>query len=245
MCWSCTNILTGESVTRFIKANLTRVISRVEEIASEMPIKPSFSGLRNVINDLQSASADLDEEKEEAEEDFRDLLRQLPDKHKHCRRHKFRRIAEWIKRLFGVQPRDEHHPGHDFWMDVAFGNAQLQGDTRYHSLARKPSLPQQQSRHHSSGIPIRKFIKAAKRVRNANRKLAAFERGFISEGGIKDREWYKHLGVAPGLWLGKFSYLCHLLFTRIDGLANVNRIRCHYLTWVNGGSLHSQECYIG
>jgi N-acetylated-alpha-linked acidic dipeptidase len=35
-----------------------------------------------------------------------------------------------------------------------------------------------------------------------NRKLISFERGFIDEGGIKDREWYRHLAVAPGKWLG-------------------------------------------
>ncbi|THH33498.1 hypothetical protein EUX98_g710 [Antrodiella citrinella] len=53
-----------------------------------------------------------------------------------------------------------------------------------------------------SGSRLDKFLKAAKRVQKANSKLVAFERGFISEGGIKDREWYKHLGVAPGKWLG-------------------------------------------
>jgi N-acetylated-alpha-linked acidic dipeptidase len=47
-----------------------------------------------------------------------------------------------------------------------------------------------------------KLIKAAKVVRKINKKLASFERGFIHEGGIKDREWYRHLGVAPGKWLG-------------------------------------------
>jgi N-acetylated-alpha-linked acidic dipeptidase len=52
-------------------------------------------------------------------------------------------------------------------------------------------------------FPISIFIRAAKRVVAANRKLIAFERGFISEEGIKDREWYRHLGVAPGKWLGK------------------------------------------
>ena len=46
------------------------------------------------------------------------------------------------------------------------------------------------------------MVKAAKRVQAANAKLVAFERGFISEEGIKDREWYRHLGVAPGKWLG-------------------------------------------
>lgn len=50
-------------------------------------------------------------------------------------------------------------------------------------------------------------LKAAEAVRKANRKLATFEQGFISESGIKDREWYRHLGVAPGKWLGKFACL--------------------------------------
>ena len=59
----------------------------------------------------------------------------------------------------------------------------------------------------SHGIPepVRKFIEAAKRVQRANAKLVAFEKGFISEEGIKDREWYRHLGVAPGKWLGEWS----------------------------------------
>lgn len=52
--------------------------------------------------------------------------------------------------------------------------------------------------------PTKEFVKAAKRVQKANSKLVAFEKGFLHEDGIKDREWYKHLGVAPGKWLGKF-----------------------------------------
>ncbi|KAI9574759.1 hypothetical protein HD554DRAFT_2232863 [Boletus coccyginus] len=51
-------------------------------------------------------------------------------------------------------------------------------------------------------FPRRPLLKAMKRVQVANHKLIAFERGFISKEGIKDREWYKHLGVAPGKWLG-------------------------------------------
>ena len=52
-------------------------------------------------------------------------------------------------------------------------------------------------------FPICDFIRAARRVVSVNRKLIGFERGFISEEGIKDREWYRHLGVAPGKWLGE------------------------------------------
>ena len=47
-------------------------------------------------------------------------------------------------------------------------------------------------------FPSQKFIRVVERVRAVNQKLVAYERGFISEGGIKDREWYKHLVVAPG-----------------------------------------------
>lgn len=63
--------------------------------------------------------------------------------------------------------------------------------------------------YHVLGIsdPIKEFIKAAKRVRAANAKLVAFEKGFLHEDGIKDREWYRHLGVAPGKWLGMSGVL--------------------------------------
>lgn len=55
---------------------------------------------------------------------------------------------------------------------------------------------------HARPGPLGRFVKAAKRVQRANAKLVAFERGFIHEEGIEGREWYRHLGVAPGRWLG-------------------------------------------
>jgi N-acetylated-alpha-linked acidic dipeptidase len=45
-------------------------------------------------------------------------------------------------------------------------------------------------------------MKAVKRVQAVNKKLSSFEGGFISKEGIGGREWYKHLAVAPGKWLG-------------------------------------------
>ncbi|TFK28865.1 Zn-dependent exopeptidase [Coprinopsis marcescibilis] len=51
-------------------------------------------------------------------------------------------------------------------------------------------------------FPFKKLMKIVAKIQKINRKLIAFERGFISKDGIKDREWYKHLGVAPGKWLG-------------------------------------------
>jgi len=54
---------------------------------------------------------------------------------------------------------------------------------------------------------LEEFIRAAKRVAKVNKSLRSFEAGFISDEGIKDREWYRHLGVAPGKWLGRGSFL--------------------------------------
>ena len=79
--------------------------------------------------------------------------------------------------------------GDDTWESVLeYAHATLNDDPEF-----PPWLPG----------PVRRFIEAARRLGRSNKKLIAFERGFISEGGIKDREWYKHLGVAPGKWLGK------------------------------------------
>ena len=51
-------------------------------------------------------------------------------------------------------------------------------------------------------FPLKRLRKLVKKIQVLNRKASAFEKGFISEAGIKDREWYKHLVVAPGKWLG-------------------------------------------
>ncbi|KDN35445.1 hypothetical protein RSAG8_11583, partial [Rhizoctonia solani AG-8 WAC10335] len=39
-------------------------------------------------------------------------------------------------------------------------------------------------------------------IRSINKKLFNFERGFISEAGLPGREWYRHMIVAPGKWIG-------------------------------------------
>jgi len=51
-------------------------------------------------------------------------------------------------------------------------------------------------------LPLKRLRKLVKKIQVLNKKASAFEKGFISEAGIKDREWYKHLVVAPGKWLG-------------------------------------------
>jgi hypothetical protein len=35
-----------------------------------------------------------------------------------------------------------------------------------------------------------------------NMKLVNVEKGFLNEDGLEGRPWFKHVGVAPGLWTG-------------------------------------------
>ncbi|KAK0564707.1 Vacuolar protein sorting-associated protein 70 [Tilletia horrida] len=59
-------------------------------------------------------------------------------------------------------------------------------------------------KHHEAGSLgfFDKIKEVYRLVRSVNKRAQSFERGFISEEGLVGREWYKHLGVAPGRWLG-------------------------------------------
>lgn len=148
-----------------------------------------FSDLKKSIKSLQNASLELDKEKAEAEKVFREHLdkppRHLQDGTPHspaphhyiyCLYHG---TVDFVRALVGIGPRFDQ-PEH---------------------LSMKLTTSEALALHHSH-FPSLDFIKAAKRVARINKKLKFFETGFISEEGIKDREWYKHLGVAPGKWLG-------------------------------------------
>lgn len=162
-----------------------------------------FSSLRKSIRDLQEASAKHDIEKELAEADFEKLLKKLPipgrrgfARNIKRRTGPLRRAADWVKSVFGVPPPNDA----ELHM-LSLRNAESWEEYLEYAVdvvegpdAKDIPLP----------YPIRRFIEAAKRIGRANRRLRDFERGFISEEGIKDREWYKHLGVAPGKWLGTF-----------------------------------------
>jgi N-acetylated-alpha-linked acidic dipeptidase len=152
---------------------------RVEEIVSRTPLDGAIdlSALRNTIRELNAASIELDAEKEAAEKEFTKLLSQLPKfPRRYGRRRGFtRHLVNFIKRVFGVAPHNWHRGGlhipaaWEEYLDAQF--------TTDRSDPESPHLPRMP--------PIFKFIKAAKRVTKANKKLAAFERGFLSEEGIK------------------------------------------------------------
>ncbi|PWN53362.1 Zn-dependent exopeptidase [Violaceomyces palustris] len=55
---------------------------------------------------------------------------------------------------------------------------------------------------HYGKDPRQKIRKLLVKVRQVNKVLREFEQGFIDKKGLVGREWYKHIGVAPGRWLG-------------------------------------------
>ncbi|KAG5648992.1 hypothetical protein DXG03_000341 [Asterophora parasitica] len=180
---------------------LNDYLAKVEALTVHLPssfVVPNFKKLQKAITEVQRASLNLDKEKYKAEKDLKRAFRKLRPRHRGlCHKsHRFaRRAADWVKKLFGIEPHD-YQPVSTFGTDAWAHLLDFDGDEIRESAA---ILAHPGHRHADK---IKKLIKAAKRVYNANKKIIAFERGFISEGGIKDREWYKHLGVAPGKWLG-------------------------------------------
>lgn len=163
---------------------LDSYLDNVIESTYRRDILPDLSPLRTAIVKLQDASFDLDEEKAAAEKAFRKALKNIS---RWRDPHVVRRVIRWIKEHLGAE---EVPP-------------------RFSALEQMSSVTQPfsskvdicESLGKGKG-PLCDFIRAAKAVRVVNQKLSTFERGFISDGGIKDREWYKHLGVAPGKHTG-------------------------------------------
>ncbi|KAF7352524.1 Zn-dependent exopeptidase [Mycena venus] len=184
---------------------LHNYLDEVEEIVTDTPLATAmdFSRLRESISELTAASIELDAEKEAAEKEFTKLLSQLPKfPRRYGRRRGFtRHFIMFVKRVFGVAPGpDRNWHGRAGLHVPAAWEEYL--DAQFSTDRRDPESDNIPRPHLPRTPPIFRFIKAARRVTKANKKLAAFERGFVSEEGIKGREWYKHQVVAPGRWLG-------------------------------------------
>lgn len=160
----------------------------VEELASGIATLPKLHRIRKAVSELRKASAKLDVEKAKVEKAFHKAVRNLP-------RGRFghrtlRRIKNWIQRHLGIgAPLPEHND-----TDLEFPALHTLNtiwDTSIQDLCK------------SRKGRFCDLIKAAIRVKTVNQKLILFERGFISEEGVKDREWFRHLGVAPGKYSGK------------------------------------------
>ena len=151
-----------------------------------------FKSLRKSIHALQQASIALEEEKRTVEKDLRKVIKNL-------KRHKkiLKKLYCRIKKLFGRKcscPHKKTTIG-DQEESTILGLAIHSGYN-----ARSNFLPH-------PGKAVNRLRKLAKRIQAVNAKSSALERGFISAEGIKDREWYKHMAVAPGKWLGSYNFL--------------------------------------
>jgi N-acetylated-alpha-linked acidic dipeptidase len=190
----------------------------VETIAGTTSLDINFASLRQSLHDLQKSATALDEEKAAAHADLIKLLKRIGRRH---RRHRLHR-AIWkakcaLKKLFGRKcscphkDKDAALSQHHGPPDVAslLTEAGLDEDMvlgiLYHGGFSDETghLAAQivKGKGHKKRV-LKRLIKIIRRIQAANKKTAAIEKGFISEEGIKDREWYKHLAVAPGKWLG-------------------------------------------
>jgi N-acetylated-alpha-linked acidic dipeptidase len=167
---------------------------RVEGIAASLDLKVKLKPLRHAVKKLHKASVKLDKEKHEAEEHLRDIIKDWQHhrpSHNHRCGPRWWRISRWVKSVFGAVNRDAYE----------LDGANKGSDSDIHSPQPDSSLASV-SHHPHPHHPPHRLIKAVKRVQAVNKKLSSFEGGFISKEGIAGREWYKHLAVAPGKWLG-------------------------------------------
>jgi N-acetylated-alpha-linked acidic dipeptidase len=205
---------------------------RVEELAAASSTAVNLIPLRAAIKSLQFASVEFDAEKLVAERVLDRYIRKWRKKHNKRKKGCFKRFIRHLKGFFRMesqefrvsaptlangkvfQPRVGRAPawlqeqreqkGADGVPHKSDGEVDVQEGAWPHlPLPHKPKHPHYPHWPHRKPHVPHKLIEAAKVVRKINQKLASFERGFIHEEGIKDREWYRHLGVAPGKWLGK------------------------------------------
>lgn len=186
---------------------LTCIFGRVEGLAAASSADVNFAPLRAAIRSLQFASLKLDAEKHVAERVLRGHLRKWRKEHK--RKYGYpERFIRLIKDLFTEESNDVAESTPQIADELGLSSLpdfELGNDHEVDIIAQNwPRLPLPRRPKHPDSLPP-KLIEALKVVRKINQKLVSFERGFIHEDGIKDREWYRHLGVAPGKWLGKTS----------------------------------------
>lgn len=217
-----TPVVLGQVSLCFI--NITSVLSmfflRVEGLAEKSPVgsQVDFDQLRRSLLGLQEASLRLDREKLRAHWQLKRALWKL--RHRSTIRHKLRKVYCKIRRWFGKKCHKKHGHKHEHEHEITprvpynliRGNEHVKFKPR---IGRLPGWIEEQREQMGSHCHSRhklgfghcphsrkEVIRAAEHVHDVNKRLSKFEQGFISEGGIKDREWYRHLGVAPGKWLG-------------------------------------------
>ncbi|KDR83894.1 hypothetical protein GALMADRAFT_236366 [Galerina marginata CBS 339.88] len=184
-------------------------LDKVENIASQASLDVQFKPLKKSIRGLQKASIKLDKERRKAQKDLQKLVTKW--RKRHSRRRKARRVARKllckVKKVFGRECSCPHKGAMSSGdinkiQETGPEDEILLGMILHQGFDSQFNVQHLQSPGGHHKFPLKRLKKLVKRIQTVNKKASAFERGFISEGGIKDREWYKHLAVAPGKWLG-------------------------------------------
>ncbi|PPQ77354.1 hypothetical protein CVT25_010936 [Psilocybe cyanescens] len=185
-------------------------LDKVESIASQASIDVNLKPLKKSIRNLQKSSIALDKERAKAQKELQKLVKKW--KKRHSRRRQVMLIIQKalckIKKVFKRECSCPHKRAdldkmaHDTHTQFEEDDEILLGMMLHEGYDGDLHLAHLRSFHPHHKLPLKRLRKLVRRIQTVNTKARTFERGFISEDGIKDREWYKHLAVAPGKWLG-------------------------------------------
>ncbi|KAJ7811132.1 Zn-dependent exopeptidase [Mycena olivaceomarginata] len=185
----------------------------IEGVALDLSVDVDLAPLRKSIIALQAASHSLDFEKASAEKELHKIIHKFHKRQGKLKK-KLRKAYCRLKKVFG---RECHKK---FTEEYGCGEkASAHSHTSKFRVGRLPAFLDEQQGLSSEVLlglalhtgfdsvssphfPLAKLKKVVRRIRAVNKKLVGFEKGFISKDGIPDREWYKHLAIAPGKWLG-------------------------------------------
>ncbi|KAJ7484085.1 Zn-dependent exopeptidase [Mycena galericulata] len=204
---------------------LGNYLDGIESIALDSKVDVDLAPLRKSINALKAASHSLDFEKASAEWELRKLVHKWKKRQSKLKK-KLRKVYCRLKKIFGRKcHKDKDLEGHQEAHHGCAGASNTAGhptadlkvrlghfagvlEEQHHEVLRGLAMhagfaaPAFDAFHPVPKFPGAKLRKAVRRIRAVNKKLIGFEKGFISEDGIPDREWYRHLAIAPGKWLG-------------------------------------------
>ncbi|KIM33569.1 hypothetical protein M408DRAFT_326261 [Serendipita vermifera MAFF 305830] len=173
------------------------VCLRVNKLATETSIEVDTSRLHSALHVLLQTSLNLDAVRAE-------VTRDLEKDAKHQEKlYKVQAFKEWVSCKLGLNRPGGRRDGKHHWLDPETRHqleAYLLAPEHVPAMAIDQSPMDITDPHPHGGHDDAPH--SMMRVREISIRLARFERGFLSESGIKDREWYRHLGVAPGKWKG-------------------------------------------
>ncbi|KAG8822839.1 hypothetical protein FRC19_005139 [Serendipita sp. 401] len=183
--------------TTHYSLELLNYLQKVENLASANTIDVDTSSLRSALNKLVNASLRLDTIKERLSEQ---VERATEDREKFVNA-MLHEIKIWVNRKLGFRPKRFPFRGGE-GQEKTFMEVEAFMLAPEHAPALDLYELSMDINDLADATPEDEYSAIMSQIREISIRLGRFEQGFLSETGIKDREWYRHLGVAPGKWLG-------------------------------------------